>query len=193
MARGTPIVSDRLPPAKLPGAPKGPPMYSGDAKVVEAWNLRARRQVRAARGGALGLSVALGGAALAGLAPPLLVLVAFGTIALVYPIVALEAASRAAQKLLEVFEEGVRATEKRRLLRFRRFIVWAQVAHGEAHERAAGRFQLTLKLLDGSVLDSVPGEVGREAVEYVHSRTGEQLRGPWVSEPPSGKAGENLS
>ena len=193
MGRGTPIVRDRLPALKVPEGPKGPLLYSGDSKIVEAWNLRARGQARAARGAALGLSVAVGGAALGGLAPPVLALATLGGVALGYPILALEAASRAAQKPFEVFEEGLRATERHRLLRFRRFVVWAQVAHGQACERAPGRFQLRLTMLDGTVLESVPGELGRETIEYVHSRTGEQVHGPWADAAQGKKPGETLS
>ncbi len=193
MVRGTPIVRDRLPPVKVAQGPAGPPLFSGEAKVVDAWNQRARGQARAARGGALGLGVAAAGVALAGLAPAVAVLATLGAVAVAYPVLALDAASRAAQKPLEVFEEGLRATERRRFLRFRRFVVWAQVAHGEARERGPGRFQLTLTMVDGTTLESVPGELGREAVEYIHSRTGEQIRGAWASGAWGGKAGENLS
>lgn len=193
MGRGTPIVRDRVPLERAPAGPKGPLLFSGDAKVVEAWNFRARSQARATRGGALGLAVAGAGAAVAGLVPPVVVLAGLGAVALAYPIMALEAASRAAQKPWEVYEEGLRATERRRLLRFGRFVIWSQVAHGEASERAPGRFHLTLWMVDGTTLESVPGELGRQAIEYVHSHTGEQVRGPWGSAARGGNSGENLS
>jgi hypothetical protein len=47
---------------------------------------------------------------------------------------------------------------------------------GEARERAPGKFEAALLLFDGTQIASIPGELSREAVEYLNARTGEQVR-----------------
>lgn len=172
---GTPVVR-KAPPERPQPLPDGPPVYTGDPGVVEAWRARARREERLARAGTLGIAVVGAIAAAGGVAPPIIAFAALAGAALLYPLLVVVTGSRAAQRGFEVHATGVWGTERRRLLRFRRFAPWTDLTMGEAREVAPGRFHLQVGLLGGSVLSSIPGELSREAVDYINERAAEQIR-----------------
>ena len=179
---GTPVVRAMKKEPAIP-PPSGPPLYAGDPKVLEDWHHRARRDramFRVLTFGAVIIGGALMGSDLSWGGWGLL-LIAVGLV--LYPLSIVDTQSRTAQKPFEIFEEGVWATERRPFLRFRRFARWPDIVNGEARQLRPGKVHLTLSLLDGSVVSSIPGELSPEAVEYVHARTGEQVR--WIGERPA--------
>jgi hypothetical protein len=115
-------------------------------------------------------------AAVADLLPVSAGLACTAAAAVVYPLIAVVGGSRAAQTAFEVHEAGVWGTERRRLLRFRRFAYWTDLTVGRAREVAPGKYHLEVALLGGTVLSSIPGELNREAVEYVNEHAGFQLQ-----------------
>jgi hypothetical protein len=175
MAEGTRIVQEK--PVRFDRrAPDGPPLFQGDPRVVDAWNLRARRELRTLRLVVVGAVAAAVGLAAADAVPAVFALATLGALAVVYPLALVSAGGRAAQRAFEIHELGVHATERRRLLRFRRFAPFPEIVRGEARERAPGKFEAALLLFDGTQIASIPGELSREAVEYLNARTGEQVR-----------------
>lgn len=172
---GTPLVR-RLPRTEARPPEGATPLYIGDRSVVAAWQARARREQRVGRASMLSVA-ALGAIATVGdVLPAAAGLALIGAGALLYPLLVVRSGSRAAQRPFEVHEAGIWGTERRRLLRFRRFVGWTDIGIGRALEVAPGRFHLEVQLLDGSVLSSVPGELSAEAVEFVNERTGHQVR-----------------
>jgi hypothetical protein len=163
--RNLPLAFDRR-------VPEGPPLHPGSPQVVEAWNARARREVKTARALTMAaVALALVSAA-AGALPSAAALAVAAAGAVLLPLAVVAGGSRAGQKPFDVFERGVHATERRRLLRFRRFAPFDEIVSGRAREAAPGRFAVTLTLIDGTTLDSVPGEVSAEAVDYLAERLG---------------------
>lgn len=175
MVEGTRIIQEK--PIRFDRrVPEGPPLHQGDAGVVDAWNRRARRELRSLRVVVIGAAAAAVGLAVGEVAPPVVALATLGALAVVYPLALVSAGGRAAQKAFEIHETGIQATERRHLLRFRRFAPFPEVVRGEARERAPGKFEVALLLFDGTQVASVPGELSREAVDYLNARTGEQVR-----------------
>lgn len=172
---GSPVVG-KLPRHPVRPPTEGSPLFIGDRAVVDAWQVRARREARVARSSTLAVAALAVIATVGDVLPALLGLGLVGTAAALYPLLLVSAGSRAAQRPFEVHETGVWATERRRLLRFRRFVGWTDIGVGRAMELAPGRFHLELLLLDGSVLSSVPGELSAEAVEYIDEHAGHQVR-----------------
>lgn len=143
--------------------------------MVEAWNRRAKTQLQTLRLASFafaGISVA---GALAEILPAWVAVAALGAVAVLYPLAVVAAGGRSAQQPFDIFERGVHGTERRHLLRFRRFAPFPEIVRGEAREAAAGKFHVVLTLIDGTTLESVPGEVSPEAIHYLVERTGEQV------------------
>jgi hypothetical protein len=175
MAEGTRIVQEK--PIRFDRRlPEGPPLFQGDPRVVEAWNRRARREGRMLRGAVVGAVGAAAVLAVAEAIPAVVALALLAALAVVYPMALVSVGGRAAQRAFEIHESGVLATERRRLIRFRRFAPFPEIVQGQARERAPGKFEASLVLFDGTVLASVPGELSRQAVVYLNERTGEQVR-----------------
>ncbi len=129
-----------------------------------------------ARVGTLG-AVGLGLVAVVGeVASPIVGFTVLAGGAVLYPLLVVAVGSRVGQRAFEVHEAGVWGTERRRLLRFRRFAHWTDLTFGEAREVRAGRFHLEVKLLSGAVLSSIPGELSREAVDYINEHAAQQIR-----------------
>ena len=124
--------------------------------------------------------------------PAVAALAALAVCAVVYPLALVVGSGRAAQRAVEVFEAGVAATERRRLLRFRRYAPFLEVVSGSAWELAPGKFAAQLQLMDGTWLESIPGELSASAVEYLNLRTGEQVKVTRLQAGPE-KGGKRIS
>jgi hypothetical protein len=172
---GTPLVR-KLPAQAAARPPDGEPLYAGDRTVVLAWQARARRERRMGRVAAVSAAVLAAVATSAEVVPSVAALAAIAGAAALYPLHSVATGSRAAQRAFEVHESGVWGTQRRQLLRFRRFVRWQDFAHATARQVAPGRFHLEVHLLSGAVLSSIPGELSREAVDFVHERCGHQVR-----------------
>jgi hypothetical protein len=143
--------------------------------VVEAWNRKARTDLRTLRLVVFAFAgISLAGA-VAQILPAWVAMASLGAAALLYPLAMVAAGGRAGQKPFDIFEQGVHGTERRNLLRFRRFAPFPEIVRGEAREAAAEKFYVALTLMDGTTLESVPGEVSPEGVHYLVERTGEQV------------------
>lgn len=171
--------------------PEGEPLFAGDMRVVEAWNRRGLRDRRGVRAMSLGFAALWVAGAAGGIVPAWVALAALGAVAVLAPLAVLETGGRAAQKGFDIYERGVHGTQRRRLLRFRRFAPFPEIVSGDAREVAAGKHAVVLTLMDGSSLASVPGEVTDAALQYLKARTGDQIRTAALR-PPREKAEQTL-
>jgi hypothetical protein len=168
VVRNLPLTFDRRVPA-------APPLHPGNPRVVEAWNRKAKSDLRTLRLVVFTLAAMAVAGAVAEVLPAVLAVLALGAVAVAYPLALVSAGGRAAQKPFDIFEEGAHGTERRNLLRFRRFAPFPEIVRGEAREAAAGKFHVVLTLIDGTTIESVPGEVSPEGVRFLVERTGEQV------------------
>ena len=166
--RNVPLKFDRRVPA-------GPPLHPGNPRVVEAWNRKAKSDLRTLRLLVFAIAALAVVGAVAEVFPAVVAVLGLGGAAVVYPLALVWAGGRAGQKPFDIYEEGVHGTERRNLLRFRRFAPFPEIVRGEAREAAAEKFHVALTLIDGTPIESVPGEVSPEGVRYLVERTGEQV------------------